>query len=60
MSILKTKPENSIPTKHGWVDPKTGDLLVSIYDLVGKMEQELVVIEQRIAFLEQQSQLPNN
>lgn len=47
MSLLKTKPEGAIATKNGWVSA-SGELLVAITDLINKLKQELVDVNQRI------------
>lgn len=45
MSLLNTKPkyfQTAVATKSGWANPVTGELLVSIGNLVQKLELEAV------------------
>ena len=53
-SILDTKPTycETVMTRNGWVDPKTGEMIVSIIGLYDKMMSELDILKAKMAIME--------
>lgn len=45
MNILTPPPycTDALPTKHGWVDPKTNELIVHVKNLLSRRQNELTL-----------------
>lgn len=52
MSILNTQPPNSYPSKNGWRDKNTHEILVNISNMVQKMEAELEAVKDALSRME--------
>lgn len=53
-SLLDTKPTycETVMTRDGWVDPKTGEMIVSVIGLYDRMMAELAIIQNQMAIME--------